>query len=75
MFTRYNLCTTLKNNSTNYILYTTTFNAATAKILYYDKTNTITTGKDITLSYSGMFSNSSSNYGILSTTIYGNDGI
>ena len=75
MFTRYNLCTTLKNNSINYILYTTAFNATTVKTLYYDKTNTITTGKDITLSYSGMTYNSSNNYGILSTTIYGNDGI
>lgn len=75
MFTRYTLCTTLKNNSTNYILYTTTYNTTTVKTLYYDKTNTITTGKDITLSYSGMIVSSTSSHGILSTTIYGNDGI
>ena len=46
----YNLCTTLKKDSINYILYAETQSTATIKTLYYNESNTIVSGDNINIS-------------------------
>ena len=46
----YNLCTTLKKDSINYILYAESLTTTIIKILYYNESNTIVSGDNINIS-------------------------
>ena len=69
----YNLCTTLKKDSINYILYAEAHITTTIKTLYYNESNTIVSGDSINIASTGMVS--SVDCGIMNIVVYGNDNI
>lgn len=69
----YNLCTTLKKDSINYILYTQSLSDTLIKTLYYNDSNTVVSGGDINIASTNMVN--SVDCGIINTIVYGNDNI